>query len=1007
MKAVVLVLVLLSSLLATAAITQLDPIRKYLGPNGTIVLHGHVDQVLLDYLEHGPRAADPPRFVAVRSSYPTLALVFDSDWNTALSSISGELRPGAIASSSYSSRNVTFASFIQEGQRAFGVLEDQLRGALAWILFGWWTGDASATCGAGNGSCFWIAGTGSFSSTSHWSASSGGASCTCTPASTDTVTFDASSGAGTATQDVATFTSKAVTMTSSSVTIAGSSNTWNVGGNWSDANGHFSSSNETVVFTASATIVSAIAVPYVKNLTVNASVTLTLGSDLGQIGGTLTIANTAVVTGTAYRLIISGNLVDNNVAPGGVSNANVEWSNNNNIPGDTYYSFCESSTAAVVFNGLIGTNGNSPVGGACAGASFGIRTNGQTVTTNGLQLTVSGSNGLVFRNAGASPTGLLTGSSAVTVTSVNVAVAVAYITSTSSGSWTVSGSWTNASTSASWSFFAPILFNSTTNQSFDFNGTAGQDLMSGNVTFNPAAGTPTYTLAAHPLLSLAQATVNTRVVSDTLGHAGPLGGDFQMYGQNAGLVLGGSADVSGLLVVYFGVYTTSIPGGTYGALWLFQDGSPTQPLKLGGNISVVNYFGAAGSCTGDLPSITIDAPSYIVTNGYSITTTYDLEVKGAYDAGLVNSVLIAGSSSVSIRGFCGTVYTPVTDPNNGTEYVTTAASGSWTVPGIWSNASLSSSWSFAAPITFTGTSQTITSAAGAPVSEFNTVTIPSGANVAADQYMTFAQLDVRGNLTLPTDATVVVTGIKFWVSGGWLGLKAVTSFVAPTNLNVLIDLVSSQNAPLSVRVYGVLSSVGVYLNGNWTADFRSDGNDAVISGVFIAGENWVRIGPPGQIVREPVPVITCTASEIGPFAVRLYCTSSLTPFPAASASHLWYVNGIFVVRGPLLDTVIPDVLMNQSATVSLQYGVGLVATKTVALDDRANPAVWALVVALAFLGRTIYRGRRTPETARRDKILAARRKRAARGDAHIQELVEQERERRRRRRMARERRRPG
>src|SRR6266567_9389990 len=141
MKAVVLVLVLLASLLATAAIVQLDPIRAYLGPNGTIVLHGHVDQVLLDYLEHGPRAADPPHFVAARSSYPTLALDFDSDWNTALSSMNGELRPGAIASSSYSSRNVTFASFIQEGQRAFGVLEDQLRGALAWILFGWWTGD--------------------------------------------------------------------------------------------------------------------------------------------------------------------------------------------------------------------------------------------------------------------------------------------------------------------------------------------------------------------------------------------------------------------------------------------------------------------------------------------------------------------------------------------------------------------------------------------------------------------------------------------------------------------------------------------------------------------------------------------------------------------------------------------------------------------------------------------------------------------------------------------------
>src|SRR5207253_971473 len=139
--------------------------------------------------------------------------------------------------------------------------------------------------------------------------------------------------------------------------------------------------------------------------------------------------------------------------------------------------------------------------------------------------------------------------------------------------------------------------------------------------------------------------------------------------------------------------------------------------------------------------------------------------------------------------------------------------------------------------------------------------------------MTFAQLEVRGNLTLPTTANVVVTGINFTINGGWLGLKAVTSFVAPTNLNILIDLVSNQNAPISIRVYGVLQQVGVSVNGNWTADFRSDGNDAVISGLWIAGENWILIGQPGKIVREPVPVITCTTSELLPFGIRLYCAT--------------------------------------------------------------------------------------------------------------------------------------
>lgn len=56
---------------------------------------------------------------------------------------------------------------------------------------------AFAVCGVGAGACFWIAGTGSSNQTAHWSASSGGGTCTCVPAATDTATIDGSSGGGT------------------------------------------------------------------------------------------------------------------------------------------------------------------------------------------------------------------------------------------------------------------------------------------------------------------------------------------------------------------------------------------------------------------------------------------------------------------------------------------------------------------------------------------------------------------------------------------------------------------------------------------------------------------------------------------------------------------------------------------------------------------------------------------------------------------------------------------
>src|SRR5437016_11847574 len=57
---------------------------------------------------------------------------------------------------------------------------------------------------------------------------------------------------------------------------------------------------------------------------------------------------------------------------------------------------------------------------------------------------------------------LITGTSMVAVVgNVNLSAAAAFITSSATGSWTVTnGNWTNATTSASWGFAAPILFTS-------------------------------------------------------------------------------------------------------------------------------------------------------------------------------------------------------------------------------------------------------------------------------------------------------------------------------------------------------------------------------------------------------------------------------------------------------------------------------------------------------------------------------------------------------------------
>ncbi len=68
-----------------------------------------------------------------------------------------------------------------------------MRNLLASMLFGLLAllgaTQAQATCGSGGGTCYAIGVTGTvnWTSTSNWSASSGGASCTCVPATTDAV----------------------------------------------------------------------------------------------------------------------------------------------------------------------------------------------------------------------------------------------------------------------------------------------------------------------------------------------------------------------------------------------------------------------------------------------------------------------------------------------------------------------------------------------------------------------------------------------------------------------------------------------------------------------------------------------------------------------------------------------------------------------------------------------------------------------------------------------------
>jgi len=199
------------------------------------------------------------------------------------------------------------------------------------------------------GTCFWIGGTGNFSSTAHWAIVSGGVSCTCTPGSTDNVTFDAASGAGTATQDNASFTSAAVTMTNSSVTVAGSSNTWLVGGNWTDASaaGKFSPGTSNVDFTATATLslptAATVWIAYFYQLTIDATKTATVSPAVGAIAASLLTINGTFAAGSSEIGVLTTSSSGSPVTMG----ASGSWTRTTSGTKGTNWLACSNSTYTI------------------------------------------------------------------------------------------------------------------------------------------------------------------------------------------------------------------------------------------------------------------------------------------------------------------------------------------------------------------------------------------------------------------------------------------------------------------------------------------------------------------------------------------------------------------------------------------------------------------------------------------------------------------------------------
>src|SRR6266540_534071 len=373
-----------------------DPLRSLIGPDGAIHLRGEIGSDLLRYLFNQPVSHRTLKFtVPVDRPGGTMS------WRTEII----EFPPSPGSPNASPTEIAVVSRGIIDLYPAIGRMI--LDGLKSVVLFGFnlISGDASAACAGG--ACFWVGGTGGFSDVGglHWALSSGGVPCVCTPAATDTITFDANSGSGTATQDNATFTSGAVDMSNSSVTVAGSSNTWKVGGNFNISKSiHiFTPGTSTVEFTSSGSVTTTGGVgkgdAILYNLTVDTGVTLTLAGSNMDVKNVVTLSGTGGLAQSGSRTLSIGfaNTVSQTdplvVGTGTMVIQSIQITNNTspgnfNIAASANYPFFDIlpsvNNAIVTFTGDITASRLELSGNAAATSGITFSANSRTLTvTNG------------------------------------------------------------------------------------------------------------------------------------------------------------------------------------------------------------------------------------------------------------------------------------------------------------------------------------------------------------------------------------------------------------------------------------------------------------------------------------------------------------------------------------------------------------------------------------------------------------------------------------------------
>ncbi len=515
-----------------------------------------------------------------------------------------------------------------------------------------------------------------------------------------------------------------------------------------------------------------------NNLTVNPGVSTTFTGSFTW-SGTLTFTSAGTIAFGANTLTSSG------AAAITFASATITMSSGNWDTSSATTFTATSSNVTFSGTGNLRTAGSASFG--VLTVSGGTRTLQSQLTTAGL-LTLSGGilakgTNAVTANAGLSMSGgaLTSTSGAVNIAGNATISAPASYISFGSESWTVTGSWTNSSTSASWSIgTASVTFNSSSAQTMIFAALPGNAPEFNNVTFNSGASTVTFTIATNALrwsgvltvqggsgtTTLATSNLGLNGGAVSVGNAGVLTANASTVSVSGVTMTGGT---SGTLTLTTGSWAVAGGWNTSGGGSTFTKGTST--VTLSGAAQTVSTLNAANGFYNLVVSGTITQSTAIdVSNALTLSgtlTTSGFNVSGGSNLSASNGGTFTATTSTA-------TFTNVTMTGGTSGTITT--SGSWTVSGNWDTSGAGSSFSgTSSAVTMTGAAQTVRILNAS--NGFGGLTI-SGTISAASAITTAGLVTVSGTFdTTGTNYTLTIGG-GLTVSGGTGVLRANASTVS-------------------------------------------------------------------------------------------------------------------------------------------------------------------------------------------------------------------------------------